>query len=254
MPESALDRLAVCVVTLNEEANLARCLGSVAPCGEIIVVDSGSTDGTRAVAERFGARWLTRAWDGFGPQRAHAADAATRPFVLFLDADEWFEPTLRDEVGAFLECPGAEKRVGVFRRESEFLGRVIRHGDWAGDFVARLAPRGVTHWAGAEPHPRLEAPGLRPHRFRQPLRHRPYRDLDNYTQKIEGYARTWATEAARARTRGRPWQGILRGAWRFFRGYVLRGGFLDGRAGWVIARQNARMVYLKHLFLSRDLS
>lgn len=251
MSASVWDRLAVCVVTLNEEENLARCLGSAVPCGEIVVVDSGSTDGTRAVAERFGARWLTRAWTGFGPQRAHAAAATGRPFVLFLDADEWLGAGLRAEIESVLGDPGAGKTLGVFRRESEFLGRVIRHGDWSGDYVARLAPRERARWIGAEPHPRLDAAGLVPRRFQNPLHHRPYRDLANFTQKIESYARTWAEEAARAGGRGRRWEGVLRAGWRFVRGFVLRSGFLDGGPGLIIARQNARMVYLKHLFLSR---
>lgn len=251
MAMTGWDRVAVCVVTLNEEENLERCLSSVAPCGEIVVVDSGSTDGTRAVAERFGARWSTRPWSGFGPQRTCASEAATSPFVLYLDADEWLGPGLRDEIGAALETGDADHTLGVFRRESEFLGRVIRHGDWSGDFVARLAPRGRAVWRGAEPHPRLEAADLAKRNFQNPLNHRPYRDLATFTRKIETYAQTWAEEASRAGNRGYRLAGILRAGWRFFRGFVLRGGFLDGRPGLIIARQNARMVYLKHLFLSR---
>lgn len=243
-------QVSVCVVTLNEEENLGRCLGSVAPCGEIIVVDSGSTDGTRAVAERFGARWLERAWEGFGPQRAHGATHASRPFVLFLDADEWLGPGLREEIGTALRDPGAAECLWVVRRESEFLGRVIRHGDWSGDDVVRLSPRGRGEWRGAEPHPRLEAPGLELRRLRSPLRHRPYRDVETFRRKIESYARTWAAGARRRGDRGGRLLGTLRAGWRFIRGFLLRGGFLDGRPGRIIAQQNARMVYLKYFFLS----
>ena len=251
MPASGWDRVSVCVVTLNEEENLARCLGSMAPCGEIVVVDSGSMDGTRAVAERFGARWLSRPWSGFAAQRTYAAAAASLPFVLFLDADEWMSPALRQEVETALDDPRASTSIWTFRRQSEFLGRIIRHGDWSGDYVARLAPRGRAVWLGAEPHPRLEAPGLVPRTFRNPLSHRPYRDLATFGRKIESYAHIWAQEAARIGARGRRIEGVLRAGWRFFRGFVLRGGFLDGQPGLIIARQNARMVYLKHFFLSR---
>lgn len=251
MQSSGWDRVSVCIVTLNEEENLARCLGSVAPCGEIVVVDSGSTDGTRAVAERFGARWLSRPWSGFAAQRTHAADEASLPFVLFLDADEWLGPELRGEVGLALQAPDAATSIWIFRRQSEFLGKVIRHGDWSGDYVARLAPRGRAVWRGAEPHPRLEAPDLMSRTFRNPLNHRPYRDISIFSRKIESYAQTWANEAARAGARGGRVEGTLRAGWRFFRGFLLRGGFLDGWPGLIIARQNARMVYLKHFFLSR---
>jgi glycosyltransferase involved in cell wall biosynthesis len=249
MEAGGWSQVSVCVVTLNEEENLERCLASVAPCGEVIVVDSGSTDGTRAVAERFGARWFERHWEGFGPQRTFAAGHATRPFVLFLDADEWLGSELREEIGVELARPEAASRLWVLKRQSEFLGRTIRHGDWSGDEVARLGPRGRLIWRGAEPHPRLEGAGLDSRRLRAPLRHRPYRDLETFRRKIESYARTWAGEARRNGQRGSRAVGTLRAAWRFARGFLLRGGFLDGRPGWVIAAQNARMVYLKHFFL-----
>jgi len=245
------DRISVCVITLNEEENLARCLSSVVPCGEIVVVDSGSSDGTRGVADRFGAKWLSHPWAGFAAQRTHAAEAAQLPWVLFLDADEWLGPELRDEVGRAVASDDASA-LWQFRRESRFLGRTIRHGDWSKDYVSRLAPRGRWVWRGTEPHPRLEAPGLPRRCFRHPLKHTPYRDLATFQKKIESYARTWADEASRSGAQGSPLVGRLRASWRFLRGYFLRGGFLDGRPGWVIAMQNARMVYLKHLFLSRD--
>lgn len=250
MAVSGWDRIGVCVITLNEEENLARCLGSVAPCGEIVVVDSGSTDGTRAVAERFGAKWLTRPWSGFAGQRTHAAQAGSMPYLLFLDADEWLSSALRDEIDRALAEDNAPT-LWSFHRQSEFLGRVIRHGDWSKDYVARLVPRGCGAWRGSEPHPRLEAPSLASRVFKNPLHHAPYRDLATFERKIASYARTWAAEAANAGAKGTPLMGLIRSCWRFSRGYILRGGFLDGRPGLIIARQNARMVYLKHLFLSR---
>ncbi len=239
------------MVTRDEERNLGACLASVTPCGEILVADSGSTDGTRRVAEEFGAVWLEREWDGFAGQRRFAAGRATREFVLFLDADEWLSPALRTEIAARIQSGEAGRAVLAFKRVSDFLGRTIRHGDWSRDWVARFAPRGAADWKGAEPHPRLESPTLPEVRCLGPLRHRPYPAMADFERKIADYARIWAEGAARRGERAASWAGWPRAAWRWVRGGLLRGGFLDGRAGWIIAWQNARMVVLKYLYLSR---
>jgi glycosyltransferase involved in cell wall biosynthesis len=245
------DQISVCVITLNEEKNLDRCLASVAPCGEIIVVDSGSTDHTESVARRHGARWFVHPWSGFAAQRRFAAEQADRPFILFLDADEWLGPGLRGEISRLLEHPDAGRRALEFRRISTFLGRQIRHGDWSNDHVVRLAPRGKFSWEGLEPHPYLLPDACETLRCRQPLHHFPYAGLEIFRKKSESYARIWAEEARARGLRGTRAVGVLRAAWRFFRGYLLKAGFLDGKAGWEIALQNTRMVYQKYVFLSR---
>jgi glycosyltransferase involved in cell wall biosynthesis len=247
--DAAWAEVSVCVVTCNEERNLPRCLDSVRPCGEIVVVDSGSTDGTRRVASEHGARWLERAWTGFGDQRNFGAEHATRAWVLFLDADEWLEPGLRAEIAARITAADAPVAM-EFRRCSEFLGRAVRHGDWADDRVVRLCRRGAGAWRGLEPHPVLAVEG-RVERARGTLGHRPYDSIDVFQRKIESYALTWARGAVAQGARGGMITGSLRAAWRWVRGYVLRAGWMDGLAGWVIAVQNSRMVWLKYAWLAR---
>ena len=242
--------ISVCVITLNEEKNLAACLASVKGCGEIIVVDSGSVDGTQKIAESFGAVWITKPWRGFAQQRREAEQRATKPFVLFLDADEQISEELQKEISILLQDPHASQQLYFFLRKSEFLGRRIHYGDWKKDWVARLAPRGKTEWVGREPHPYLQGIGLENYFCQNFLFHWPYENISTFTQKSELYARTWAQEAYQAKVRGGKITGGLRAGWRWVRGYLFKGGFLDGYPGWLIAKQNARMVWLKYLFLS----
>ena len=243
-------QISVCVITHNEEKNLESCLESVKGCGEIIIVDSGSVDGTQKIAEHYGARWMTKEWQGFAQQRRAAEQLATKPFVLFLDADEEVSKELYKEISILLQQSQAEHRVYLFLRKSEFLGRRICHGDWKKDWVARLAPRGKAQWEGREPHPYLKSKSLEVYRCQSPLFHRPYENLFVFTQKIESYAKIWAQEAYQTREKGGKVKGFFRAFWRWGRGYFFKGGFLDGYPGWLIAKQNARMVWLKYLFLS----
>ena len=243
-------QISVCVITLNEEKNLEKCLTSVQGCGEIIVVDSGSRDDTQKIAASFGAHWITKPWRGFAQQRREAEVQATKPFVLFLDADEQVSEALQQEISVLLQKPQAAQRLYFFLRKSEFLGKRIHHGDWKKDWVARLAPRGKTRWEGREPHPYLKSPELQNYYCQKLLFHRPYENVSIFVQKSELYAKIWAQEAYRAKLKGGKVTGLLRAIWRWVRGYLFRGGFLDGYPGWLIAKQNARMVWLKYLFLS----
>ena len=240
MPENSWDQVSVCVITLNEEANLPRCLASVVPCGEIVVVDSGSTDRTREIAETYGAKWFVRNWAGFAKQRQFAEQQCTRDFVLFLDADEWLSDDLHREIGELLAANDAGTRMYALRRRSEFLGRQIRHGDWKNDWVTRLAPRGQTEWRGAEPHPYLASSSLTRRPCGSPLFHRPFRDLEQFRAKNEVYAALFAAP------RGNRMTAISHSIWRFVRGYIFRAGFLDGAPGFILAREYSRMVHLKY--------
>ena len=130
--------LSIPVITCNEEENLQRCLASVVELhAEIIVVDSGSQDGTRAVAESFGAKWLTQDWLGFRDQKNVALGHCSQPWILALDAAEEVSPQLLASIKSFFEDGSAEKYAGgVCSRKVWFLGRWITHGDWYPDRVA----------------------------------------------------------------------------------------------------------------------
>lgn len=232
--------LSVSLVTKNEAANLARCLESIQGlASEIVIVDSGSTDDTRAIAERFGARWFERPWPGFREQKNAALAECTGEWVLALDADEALSPELRAELERFLAAPtsaGAD-----FPRRSWFLGRWIRHGDWYPDRVLRLFRREAGQWSGTREHTAVALHGSCAH-LRADLLHWPFPNMRRFVEKQLSYAESYATDA-------RPASGLKcfsRAAWRGLRGYVLKGGFLDGFPGLWIAVGNAYATFLKY--------
>lgn len=242
--------LSVSLVTCNEEANLARCLESVhGLADEIVIVDSGSTDGTRTIAESFGAVWIERPWPGFREQKNVSLDACTREWVLCLDADEALSSELRAEIERFLgEAADGDDVAGAeFPRRSWFLGRWIRHGDWYPDRVLRLVRRGRGHWAGTKAHTAIQLEGAC-RRLPGDLLHWPFPTMRRFVEKQLSYAEAYASEGPP------PASGLkcfLRAAWRGFRGYVLKLGFLDGFAGLWIAVGNAYATFLKYS-LTRD--
>ena len=135
--------LSVAIITLNAASQLEDCLKSACFADDIVVVDSGSTDGTQALAMRYGARLIDQTWLGFGPQKQFAVDAARHDWVLCLDADERVSPELRKAIEQTLQEPadGAYR----FARCNRFLGRYLKHGEGYPDWSLRLFDRLMTH-------------------------------------------------------------------------------------------------------------
>jgi glycosyltransferase involved in cell wall biosynthesis len=246
-------RISACLIACNEEENLPRCLASIAPVvDEIVVVDSGSTDRTREIAAKdFGARVLERPWEGFVAQKNFALAQATHPWVLSIDGDEELSPGLQARMVLLRRFPRARPPAGyAFSRVVCYQGQWIWHGDWYPDILVRLFQRDRARFAGARVHERLELDGcaelLSGH-----LHHFTYRDRDDRSRRIERYARLWAESARERGRRSWPWSPPLHAAARFIRGYVLRCGWLDGPLGWEIAAGNAREAWLKYRFLRR---
>ena len=245
------------VITFNEADRIGACLASLAFCDEIVVVDSGSTDGTRGIAEAHGARVLLRPFDGFRRQKQFAVEQATHDWVLCLDADEWLDAELAASIAA-ARASGFEGAAGYrFARCSEYFGRYLRHGNAYPDRQLRLFDRRRGGWRGyREIHERASVDG--PVRLLAGnLLHRPFRSFDHQLAKGRQYAGMLAEES---RARGRraslaklvvaPW-------WRFWRGFLLRGGFRDGWAGLVYAyvtADNARQKTIRLWLMERGIS
>lgn len=244
-------KIAVCLITLNEEANLDRCLRSCSDLAdEIVVVDAGSTDATERIAREFGARWHVEPWRGFVAQKNLALSLADRPWVLSLDADEELSPGLRSEIRQVKAAGPGPATVGFsMPRCVWYEDRWIRHGDWYPDRLVRLFRRSCGRFEGGKVHERLEVTGGKIVPLRHDLYHYSFRDPADHWARCERYARLWAETHFEA---GR---GVWRGSWyahavfRWLRGYVLRMGFLDGRLGWRIAETNARETALKYRLL-----
>lgn len=238
--------ISVPVVTLNEERNLERCLRSVdGLASEIVVMDSGSTDGTRAVAERFGATWLHQEWLGFRDQKNAVLAHCTQPWVLALDADEEVSPAMREEILAFFQGPHERFAGASFPRKVWFLGRWITHGDWYPDRKVRLVRREGARWGGSPEHDRLEIAGP-VLRCRGDLHHYSFPDMNRFIQKTVVFGDEYLRRQLAAGTRWSLAQALFRPWWRFVRAYFLRRGFLDGFPGFWIATGVAWQTFVRH--------
>ncbi len=251
--------LSVVIITYNEEANLPRTLASVAPLvrelgGEIIVVDSHSTDRTRAIAESFGAKVFEEDWKGFAAQKNSALAKASGDYVLSLDADEEVSPELTAEIrGALNQKPQVAYRI---RRRNLFMGRWIRRGGFYPDPKLRLFARGSGEFPDRLVHEDFKLrPPYRPSGWELgDLIHHAYPTLKVYLEHMRRYADLGATMIS---NKPRWWLWLNR--WlnpplTFFYNYVVRLGFLDGREGFLLHRHHARYVgwkYAKALELAR---
>jgi glycosyltransferase involved in cell wall biosynthesis len=237
-------KLTVTVITYNESAHIAAALDSVSWADEIIVVDSGSTDGTAEIARAKATHVITRDWPGYSAQKNFAADQATNDWVLSMDADERVTPQLAEEIRAVLRR-GPQARGYRIRRVTHYLGRWIRTTDWFPDYQLRLYNRQAGRWNGLRIHESFRLRDSAPATLQGELEHYAYRDISHHLKKIDAYttliAEQWNEEGRRA---SMP-QIALHPAFAFFRNYVLRGGFKDGIPGFVISVLNSYYVFLK---------
>jgi glycosyltransferase involved in cell wall biosynthesis len=240
--------LSVAIITRDEAPRIARCIASVAFADEIVVLDSGSSDDTVAIARAAGARVeIASDWRGFGVQKNRVLERCSGDWILGLDADETVTPTLAAAIQAALAQPAA---CWGARRVSTFLGHEIRWGDWRGDVVWRLFPRGQARYSERLVHEDLVT--TLPRRLLAgELAHETYRTLADVREKSARYAELGAREL---HARGRRVTGsgaAARAAWAFVRCYLLRAGFLDGSAGLQLARMQAAVTWGKYSRLRR---
>lgn len=225
------------MISSAEATRIGRALESVTGwVSEIIVVlNDDVNDGTEEIARRHGAKVFREPWKGHVAQKNSAADKATQPWVLGLDADEAVSPALRDEIERRLTEPD-DCAAYCFPRCSFYCGRWIRHGDWYPDRQTRLWRRGQARWGGEDPHDKLIVDG-RIGRMRGELLHFSNESINHHVQKIVPFS----DEFVRQKSGHQPGlvELMVRPAWRFFRAYILRGGFLDGWQGYYIACLNA---------------
>jgi glycosyltransferase involved in cell wall biosynthesis len=239
-----MTRLSLCIITKNEAQNLARCIESVPCADEIVVVDSGSDDGTPELARELGARVFDLPWRGFGAAKQAALDRATGQWVLSLDADEALDESLATEV-ARVRDHDSEIQGYRLRRISNFLGTWIRHSGWYPDPVLRLARRKAMRFTPDRVHERVLVQGavadLDGH-----LLHFTDPDLRHYLEKLCRYADLSAQALNEKGRRARVRDFTIRPAYQFMRTYFLQRGFMDGVAGVILAGGSAFHVFSKY--------
>jgi len=238
--------LSAVIITLNEEPNLPRTLASVAWADEIVVLDSGSTDRTREIAESFKAKFFCESWKGFAAQKNSALQKASGDWILSLDADEEVEPALADEIRQTLA--GNPSATGFWiPRKNFFLNRWIRHGGFYPDPKLRLFRRGAGTFEDRLVHEDLRVQGSTA-KLRNHLLHHAYPTLDSYLEHMNRYSSLGAQMVtARNGLVGFSFLDIvIRPQLTFFYNYFLRGGFLDGREGLLLHLYHAGYVSWKY--------
>ncbi len=240
-------KISAAIITLDEEENLGRCLASLrGVADEVVVVDSGSTDGTERIAREAGAIFVPQRWLGYGPQKNLAADRASHDWVLSLDADEALSQVLRESV-LRVKAEGPRADAYEVNRLNSYCGRFLRHSGWYPDRKVRLWRRGAARWAEATIHELVEpAPGARVARLEGDLLHYTIRDRAQHMKVIDKFTSLSAEALLREGRGGDAWKRFVSPAATFLRGYVLKAGFLDGRAGFDVCRLSAYATWLKY--------
>lgn len=240
--------ISVAVITRDEEANLPRCLESIGGlASEIVVIDSGSTDRTCAIAEKFGAIFEVHAWQGFVAQKNIALKRCTRPWVLCMDADEAVSPGLESEIRQLFASGGPRENGFLINRLNFYLGRWIHHA-WYPEWRLRFVRRDCAQWVGLDVHEALEVTGPT-RRLAGDLLHYPFCSLSDHFQNTLKYARLAADSYERKNHPCR-WYHLILSPWMAsFKILVLRSGWRDGWRGWIIAGAKWLNVFAKYAFL-----
>ena len=239
-------RLSVVMIAKNAASLLPDCLASVSWADEIVVLDSGSSDDTVAVATSAGAKVFTESdWQGYGIQRQRAQQYASGDYILMIDTDERVTPELAQAIRQVLEQPDPQAVYSIARRNL-FLGRFMRHSGWYPDRVTRLYARERYRYNDNQVHESLDAPGARVVTLSGDLLHLTCRDFASFQRKQLNYATAWAQERHQQGKKVSV-PGIFgRTLSAFCKTLILRAGVLDGRQGWLLAVVNAQYTFNKY--------
>ncbi|MFY9344295.1 MAG: glycosyltransferase family 2 protein [Planctomycetota bacterium] len=240
MVEPARQPVSGCVICWQEADRIADCVRSLAFCDEIVVVDSGSTDGTQRIAAELGARVVTNVpFPGHKEQKQFAVEQARFDFVFCLDADERCSPQLAARVRE-LQAGGFPADAYEMPRLNHYLGRISRHGLFVPDRKVRLFDRRRARWGGRNPHDHVElSAGASCERLAEGIEHLSYRDFAHHLRTIDSFTRIAAQALRDEGRRASVLDLLVRPPAVFVKSLVLKAGFLDGWRGFVIAAMAA---------------
>lgn len=238
-------KISVTVITRNEERHIERCLESVRGLvDEVVVVDSGSEDGTRQIALSRGAKVLEREWTNYSDQKNFAAAQAAHPWILSLDADECLSQALSRKL-AQLKTNATHPAAYAFPRKTYYLGRWIKHSGWYPDYKIRLYLKEKSHWVGEYVHETLVVDG--PVRIvSADLLHYTCDAVSEHLQRLDRYTTLAAEDLLKRGKRASFWTLVGSPAGAFLKSYFLKAGFLDGVQGMIIACFAAYYNFLKY--------
>lgn len=237
------------IITHNEERHIAEAIASLSCCDEVVVVDAGSTDRTREIAARCGARVIERAWDGYSRQKNYAAEQSQHDWILSVDADERLSVELANSIAEW-KCETNGASAASMPRRAFYLGKWVGHSGWYPDRKLRLYNRRSAQWSGDFVHETLVVQG-KIAELDGDLLHFPYASWPDHLLRIDKYTRLAAAGARAKGARGSILKLVLSPPISFLRTFILRAGFLDGWRGLLIAAAGARYVFLREFRILR---
>ena len=235
------------MITRNEAHNIEACLQSVLFADQLVVLDSHSSDNTVDIAEKMGAEVSQSAdWRGFGIQKNRVLALARCDWVLSIDADERLSPELEAEIASALVNPQFD--VYSMPRLSSYCGQNMRHSGWYPDRVTRLFKRDAARFSDDLVHEKIISVRTVGH-LHQHLLHESFTSFEAVLDKANRYSTAGAQALFKRGGEASLSKALSHGLWAFFRTYILRLGFLDGRMGLVLAISNAEGTYYRYLKL-----
>jgi len=245
-------KISACIITFNEENKIAQAVESVGWADEILIVDSESTDETRTIAESLGAKVTIKRWEGFSKQKQYAADNAAHDWIFSLDADERVSDELKAGILKLKNSSENDLADGYrIPRLSFYMNRPIRHGGWYPDWQLRFFNRRKGTWKDVLIHESVEMnANAKIEKLSGDILHYTVENASHHHRMIgTRYAPLAAEQMFERGKRTSPVKIAAVGPTTFLQNYILKGGFLDGFAGFCIARFAAHHVFLKHLLL-----
>ena len=244
-----MQSLSVVIITFNEEKNIGRCIDSVQPIAdEIVILDSFSTDNTMRICKAKGATFHQRKFEGYIEQKNYALELAKHSYVLSLDADEALDGTLMNSILTIKK--NFDSAAYTMNRCTNYCGKFIRHGLWYPDKKLRLFNKEKARWGGTNPHDKVKLDKeVTVKHLNGDILHYSYNSIEEHIQQNNKFSTISATAMYKRRKRTNWWKILIHPWWTFFLGYFIRMGFLDGYYGFVIAVNAAHLTFLKHIKL-----
>ncbi len=245
--KSRTPQLSVTIVARNEASRIGECIDRVSWADEIIVLDSGSSDGTQEICRARGATVVESSWTGYAAQKNTAIEKARHPWVLSLDADELVSDTLREQILAVLRADGPADGFRI-PRKNIFFGKWLRHGDHWPDHQIRLFRKGCGLFKVKAVHESVEVSGV-VNELTEPLEHHSYENFHEFFDRQLRYAALAAEELGARGQSPALSDFVFRPLWRFVKGYFFKSGWRDGCEGFIVSVGYAYYVFMRAAFL-----
>lgn len=240
-----VEQISVTVLTKNSEKHLEKVLFALRDFGEVLIMDSGSTDKTLSIARSFSnTRIKTTTFDGFGPVHNRAVQLAKYDWILSVDSDEIVSKELVNEIHSLQLC---KDTIYAINRKNFYNNKWIQGCGWWPDRVLRLFHRKKTSFSNDAVHESVQTKEINTCYLRHCLIHYSYENTSDFLEKMQTYSSLWAQQ-----NKGKKCsfsRSIIHAIWAFFRSYILQKGFLDGKEGLLISIYNANTTFYKYLKL-----